>query len=278
MKEVPMALSIAGTDPTGGAGIHADLKTFQECDTYGMAVVTSVVSQNTEGVRDVWHVPVELIKSQLNAVFEDTRPQAVKTGMLATPEIINSVADRIEAEKVPLVVDPVMVATSGDSLMEEETEKLMRTRLLPLATIITPNKDEAEKLIGQSISSLTEAKEAARHLVEELGAGSALVKGGHFSGDATDILYAGNEFYYFSAPRTETNHTHGTGCTLSAAIAAKLARGYNIADAVDESKQFITEAISQPLGIGKGNGPVNHFASRLTRDELFVERRMYHGK
>lgn len=278
MREVPLVLSIAGTDPTGGAGIHADLKTFQECNAYGMAAITTVLAQNTQGVRDLCHVPVELIENQLQSVFEDTPPHAVKTGMLATPEIIQVVAEKLKKEDVPLVVDPVMVATSGDSLMDEETEEFLKRHLLPLSAMVTPNKSEAEKLIRQTISTLDEVKYAAKYIVEEMGAGAALVKGGHLTGDATDILYFKGEFYSFSAPRTDTKHTHGTGCTLSAAIAAKLARGYDILRAVEESKDFITAAISQPLGIGKGNGPVNHFASRLNKDELLVEQGISHGK
>ncbi|WP_240377402.1 bifunctional hydroxymethylpyrimidine kinase/phosphomethylpyrimidine kinase [Bacillus piscicola] len=278
MREVPLALTIAGTDPTGGAGIHADLKTFQENNAYGMAVVTSVVSQNTEGVRDVWHVPLAMIESQLNAVFEDTRPHAVKTGMIATPEMMELIAAVVEKEGVPLVVDPVMVATSGDSLMDARTHDLMRNRLMPLAAIVTPNAEEAEKLTGRTIVNMADAEFAAKQIVEEMGAAAALVKGGHLSGEATDILYTKGESHFFTAPRADTHHTHGTGCTLSAAIAAKIARGKSLYNAVEESKDYITKAIVETLGIGKGNGPVNHFASRLSKDDLLVERRALHGK
>lgn len=272
MKKVPSVLTIAGTDPTGGAGIHADLKTFQECSAYGMAVVTSVVAQNTEGVRSYVNVSLEMIEEQIQAVFDDIYPDAVKTGMIATAEMIEKIASLLEGKDVPLVVDPVMVATSGDSLMEKETEQLMKERLLPLATIVTPNINEAEILTGKPIRSLEEAKEAAQQIVEETKVQAAIVKGGHLTGEATDILYTNGEWEYFSAPRTDTKHTHGTGCTFSAAIAANLARGLSLEEAVREGKTFITNAISNPLGIGKGNGPVNHWASRLEKSDIFVEK------
>ncbi|MDA3129560.1 bifunctional hydroxymethylpyrimidine kinase/phosphomethylpyrimidine kinase [Aliibacillus thermotolerans] len=271
MKKVPSVLTIAGTDPTGGAGIHADLKTFQECTAYGMAVVTSVVAQNTEGVRNYVNVSLEMLEEQIEAVFDDIYPDAVKTGMIATPEMIEKIASLLEKEDVPLVVDPVMVATSGDSLMEKETVQLMKERLLPLATIATPNISEAEILIGKSIRSLKEAEEAAQQIVEETKVKATIVKGGHLTEEATDILYTDGKWERFSAPRTETKHTHGTGCTFSAAIAAKLARGRSIEEAVSESKTFITNAIAETLAIGKGNGPVNHWASRLKKSDIVVE-------
>ncbi|RSL29852.1 bifunctional hydroxymethylpyrimidine kinase/phosphomethylpyrimidine kinase [Salibacterium salarium] len=259
MKEIPSVLSIAGTDPTGGAGIHADLKTFQECKAYGMAVVTSVVAQNTEGVRDVWHLPIEALEEQIKAVLEDIRPNVIKTGMIALPDMINKVADLLEGEHIPLVIDPVMVATSGDSLMEDESTSLMKKRLFPLAKVVTPNMDEAKLLTGIDIQSQADAKKAAKQLVEEMGAMAAVVKGGHFTGEATDILYYHGEFTFLTADRTDTKHTHGTGCTFSAAIAANLARGMTVKEAVSESKTYISSAISQTLGVGKGNGPVNHW-------------------
>lgn len=270
MRRVPSVLSIAGTDPTGGAGIHADLKTFQECKAYGMAVVTSVVAQNTKGVQDVWHVPLEMVEKQMKAVLEDIRPNAVKTGMIATPEMIEKVADLLDGEDIPLVIDPVMVATSGDSLMDQESTSLMKNRLMPLAHVVTPNIAEAETLTGLSIKTQEEAEQAAKMLVKEMGASAAVVKGGHFTGDATDILYVNGQIDYLTAPRTDTNHTHGTGCSLSASIAAELARGKTIKEAVTNSKTYISQAIHDTLGIGKGNGPVNHWASRLKKDDILV--------
>ncbi|MDQ0299973.1 hydroxymethylpyrimidine/phosphomethylpyrimidine kinase [Salibacterium salarium] len=266
MKEVPSVLSIAGTDPTGGAGIHADLKTFQESKAYGMAVVTSVVAQNTEGVRDVWHLPIEALEEQIRAVLEDIRPHVIKTGMIATPDMINKTADLLEEENIPLVIDPVMVATSGDSLMEDESTSLMKERLFPLAKVVTPNIDEAKLLTGLDIQSQEEAKQAAEQIVEEMGAAAAVVKGGHFTGEATDILYYNGEFEFLTAERTDTKHTHGTGCTFSAAIAARLARGMTVNEAVSESKTFISAAIKETLGIGKGNGPVNHW--RIPKENI----------
>ncbi|MFB4164424.1 bifunctional hydroxymethylpyrimidine kinase/phosphomethylpyrimidine kinase [Alteribacillus sp. JSM 102045] len=270
MGKVPSALSIAGTDPTGGAGIHADLKTFQERKAYGMAVVTSVVAQNTKGVQDVWHVPLDMVEKQIKAVLEDIRPDAVKTGMIATPEMIEKVAELLERQDLPLVVDPVMVATSGDSLMEQESTELMKKRLFPLARVITPNIAEAETLTAMSIKTQEEAEQAAKMLVDEMGAEAALVKGGHLTGDATDILYCNGKIEYLTAQRTDTNHTHGTGCSLSASIAAELARGNDIKDAVSKSKIFISQAIHHTLGIGKGDGPVNHWASRLDKNDILV--------
>ncbi|SDH82427.1 hydroxymethylpyrimidine/phosphomethylpyrimidine kinase [Alteribacillus persepolensis] len=271
MRNVPSVLSIAGTDPTGGAGIHADLKTFQERKAYGMAVVTSVVAQNTKGVQDVWHVPVDMVEQQIRAVFEDIRPGAVKTGMIATPEMIERVADLLEQENdVPLVIDPVMVATSGDSLMEQESLDLMKKRLLPLSAVITPNRQEAEVLTGLSIENIETAEDAAKTLVDEMGASAAVVKGGHLTGDATDVLYSEDGIEYLHAPRTDTNHTHGTGCSLSASIAAELARKNSIKTAVSNSKAFISKAIMDTLEIGKGNGPINHWASRLSKEDIMV--------
>ncbi|MFB5661798.1 bifunctional hydroxymethylpyrimidine kinase/phosphomethylpyrimidine kinase [Alteribacillus sp. HJP-4] len=268
MNNIPAVLSIAGTDPSGGAGIHADLKTFQECTAYGMAAVTTVVAQNTEGVRDVWHVPVEMVEKQIRSVFEDIRPSAVKTGMIATPEMMKRIAAILKEEKVDIVIDPVMVATSGDSLMEKETAQIMKEQLLPLAAVVTPNLEEAEKLTGLTINSENSAKEAAKILVEEFGCRASVVKGGHLHGKATDILYTNGEFRIFRASRSNTKNTHGTGCTFSAAIAAKLARGHTVYQAVEESKDFISKAIKDTLGLGKGSGPVNHWASRIELEKI----------
>ncbi|SFP87146.1 bifunctional hydroxymethylpyrimidine kinase/phosphomethylpyrimidine kinase [Salibacterium halotolerans] len=268
MNDIPSVLSIAGTDPSGGAGIHADLKTFQECRAYGMAVVTSVVAQNTEGVRNVWHLPVEALEEQIKAVLEDIEPRVVKTGMIATPAMIEKTADLLDGTNIPLVIDPVMVATSGDSLMEDESTSLMKKRLFPLAEVVTPNMAETELLTGITIRSREDGEKAARVIVEDMGVTAAVVKGGHADGDAEDIIYYNGELDVVRAPRTETKHTHGTGCTFSAAIAAYLARGEDVKGAIQKSKDFISHAISETLGIGRGNGPVNHWGLRLTIEEL----------
>lgn len=263
MRKVTSALTIAGTDPTGGAGIQADLKSFQEREVYGMSVVTSVVAQNTLGVSDVHHLPIDFLEKQLTAVFDDIMPDAVKTGMLATPEIIEVTASGLKKHAVPLVVDPVMVASSGDMLIEEKARRVLIEKLLPLAEVVTPNLQEAEVLTGFKIKTEEDARRAARVIVEQLGAKSAVVKGGHGKGEATDFLYDGKNYYTFSSPRTDTKHTHGTGCTFSAVITAELAKGKPTVEAVTAGKDFITDAIYHTLGIGKGNGPTNHWGHRL---------------
>ncbi|WP_186580692.1 bifunctional hydroxymethylpyrimidine kinase/phosphomethylpyrimidine kinase [Aquibacillus kalidii] len=263
MAQVVSALSIAGTDPTGGAGIQADLKTFQEREVYGMSVVTSVVAQNTLGVKDIHHLPIEFIEQQLTAVFDDIEPNAVKTGMIATVDMMKLIANTLKSKSIPYVLDPVMVAKSGHDLMEDASKKVIRETLIPLATVVTPNIPEAEILVDFKINNTEDAKKAARVIVEDLGAQAAVVKGGHLSGEAIDILYVNNEFHYFTSNRTETKHTHGTGCTFSAAITAELAKGRSIAEAVALGKKYITDAIQYTLGLGKGNGPTNHWGYRL---------------
>ncbi|MBM7571157.1 bifunctional hydroxymethylpyrimidine kinase/phosphomethylpyrimidine kinase [Aquibacillus albus] len=263
MSKVASALTIAGTDPTGGAGIQADLKSFQEREVYGMSVVTSVVAQNTFGVNGVHHLPVSFIEQQLHAVFQDIEPDAVKTGMIATIEMMELVASVLKGKSTHYVIDPVMVAKSGDPLMEESSRKVIRDTLVPLASLVTPNVPEAEILVDFEISSTDDAKKAARTIVEELGAGAAVVKGGHLTGEAVDVLYDKSGYHYFKSERTNTKHTHGTGCTFSAVITAELAKGKSMADAVATGKAFITDAIKYTLGVGKGNGPTNHWGHRL---------------
>jgi hydroxymethylpyrimidine/phosphomethylpyrimidine kinase len=263
MSRVVSALSIAGTDPTGGAGIQADLKTFQEREVYGMSVVTSVVAQNTLGVNSIHHLPISFIEQQLQAVFDDIVPEAVKTGMIASVEMMELISETLKKQDVPYVIDPVMVAKSGDALMEETSRKVIREALIPLATVVTPNIPEAEILVDFKIENTEDAKRAARVIVDELGASAAVVKGGHLSGEAIDILYDKKEYHYFTSERTNTKHTHGTGCTFSAVITAELAKGKSIAEAVAIGKQYITDAIQYTLGVGKGNGPTNHWGYRL---------------
>jgi hydroxymethylpyrimidine/phosphomethylpyrimidine kinase len=258
---VSKALTIAGTDPSGGAGIQADLKTFQELEVYGMSVITSVVSQNTMGVKHFTDMSAELIETQIDAVFEDIRPDAVKTGMLSRSEIIQLVVRKIkEHQMINVVVDPVMVAKSGDPLLAEEAKQSLIEQLLPVCDVVTPNIPEAEAIVGRKIESKEERKEAARRIVDEYGAKAAIVKGGHVEGEAVDTLYDGTGFEEFSSPRFDTKHTHGTGCTFSSAIAAELAKGADLLDAIQTAKTFIYEAISHPIALGKGRGPVNHWA------------------
>ena len=263
MTALPSALTIAGTDPSGGAGIQADLKSFQEREVYGMSVVTSVVAQNTTGVTGIHHLPVAFIEEQLAAVFSDIQPDAVKTGMIATKEMMELTADILSGQPVPYVIDPVMVAKSGDSLMDEASRQVIRDKLVPLASVVTPNIPEAEILTGMKITSREEAETAAKVTVHELGAGAAVIKGGHLEGEALDILYDQESFHYFPAPRIQTKHTHGTGCTFSAVLTAELAKGRTVAEATATAKKFITAAIQYTLGIGKGNGPTNHWGYRL---------------
>lgn len=263
MTKIKSALTIAGTDPTGGAGIQADLKSFQECEVYGMSVVTSAVAQNTMGVSDVHHLPVSFLEKQLDAVFGDIVPDAVKTGMIAMPEMIEVVVELMKKHRLPLVIDPVMVATSGDMLVDEQARKIIREKLIPLAEVVTPNLHEAEILAGFKMETRDDIKKAAKMIVNELGAKAAVVKGGHGEGEATDFLFDGKDFHVFSSPRTATRHTHGTGCTFSAVITAELAKGKTITEAVSTGKDFITDAIQYSLEIGKGHGPTNHWGHRL---------------
>lgn len=263
MRQVSCALTIAGTDPTGGAGIQADLKTFQELKSYGMSVITSVVAQNTTGVQSIHHLPLEKIKDQLDSVISDMPIDAVKTGMIANIDMMKMIKKKIKNIDAPYVMDPVMVATSGDALIAEEAETYLCHELLPLTTIVTPNIPEAEKMIKGTIKTEKDMKEAAVEIVNKLGAQAVLVKGGHLKDDATDFLYDGKEIYTFTEKRIQTNNTHGTGCTLSAAITAFLSQGDGIELAVKKAKAYVTTAIKHSLSLGRGSGPTNHFAPRM---------------
>lgn len=262
MKNIPCALTIAGTDPSGGAGIHADLKTFQELKSYGMSVITSVVAQNTTGVQAVHHVPLEIIEQQLDSVISDMPIHALKTGMIANIDMMEIIARKIKKVGVPYVMDPVMVATSGDPLIENEARIFLRENLLPLATLVTPNIPEAEFLLQRKIATTNDLKQAAEDIVDNFGVKAALVKGGHLEGEAIDYLYDGTNFYTFTASRIDTKNTHGTGCTYSAAITAYLSRGFSLYEAIERSKNFVTMAIKYSFPIGSGNGPTNHWATR----------------
>lgn len=262
MITTPKALTIAGSDSGGGAGIQADLKTFQELGAYGMSVITAVTAQNTLGVRNIHPIPIETIIEQLDCIEEDLRPEAIKTGMLFSAEIIEAVSDKLAAyEWSNVVVDPVMVAKGGADLLRQDAVHALKKHLLPLAKILTPNLPEAEQLINRKIVTLEERREAAKYL-HDLGPDYIVIKGGHLSSDEApiDLLYDGEQMYEFEGKRIETAQTHGTGCTFAAAITAELALGKTPYHAVETAKEFIQAAISVPLNIGKGHGPTNHWA------------------
>jgi hydroxymethylpyrimidine/phosphomethylpyrimidine kinase len=257
----PVALSIAGSDPSGGAGIQADLKTFHQFGAFGEAVVTLLTVQNTRRVSRVEVMPPQLVIEQIDAVVEDIPPVAAKTGALGNRAMVEAVAARAKTFAFPLVVDPVMVSKHGAPLLDGDAADALRTFLLPSAALITPNVLEAERLAGRRVVSLDDAYDVAKAICD-LGAKAALVKGGHLDdgGGATDVLCVGGEFHVYPAVRVDTRHTHGTGCTYSAAIAACLALGLNVPQAVARAKRFIARAIEQNPGLGGGQGPVNHFA------------------
>jgi hydroxymethylpyrimidine/phosphomethylpyrimidine kinase len=267
-------LTVAGSDSGGGAGIQADLKTITVLGGYGMSVITALTAQNTVGVQGVHAVPIEFIEQQLDSVLSDIGADAAKTGMLATPEIVEIVAAGIRKYDVrPLVVDPVMVAKSGDVLISEDARQTLKTRLLPLATVITPNLPEAEVLCGHPVKTLDDMREASRK-IHDSGPSYVVIKGGHLEGPAVDLLFDGSSFQTYDAPRLNQRNTHGTGCTFSAALAAILAQGLPIADAVDQAKKFITRAILAGLNIGTGHGPTNpyaHIQSFKERETVLAE-------
>jgi hydroxymethylpyrimidine/phosphomethylpyrimidine kinase len=256
----PIALTIAGSDPGGGAGIQADLKTSHQFGVFGTSVITAVTAQNTLGVRAAAPVDLALVREQIAAVAEDLAPAAVKTGMLASAPIAEAVAEQIAARRWrAYVLDPVMVSTSGHRLLTPEGEAAIRGRLLPLARLVTPNLDEAEVLVGHRVRNEGEMERAGRELLAR-GAEAALIKGGHLAGDEViDLLVTGTGVRRHSRPRIATTSTHGTGCTLSAAITAGLALGRSLEEAVADGLDFVARAIAKAPGLGGGNGPVNHF-------------------
>jgi hydroxymethylpyrimidine/phosphomethylpyrimidine kinase len=255
----PIALTIAGSDPSGGAGIQADLKTFHQLGVYGQAVITLITVQNSLRFSRVELLPPDLVAEQIAALLEDCPPAAAKTGALGSAAIVEAVARIAASFGFPLVVDPVMISKHGGRLLPPDTVDAVLNHLLPVAALLTPNLAEAEALTGIAIRTTGDMRQAAQSL-HERGARAVLVKGGHLEGDAVDILFDGAGFREFPAPRIATRHTHGTGCTYSAAIAAGLARGLALGDAVVRAKQFISEAIRTSPGLGRGAGPVNHFA------------------
>jgi hydroxymethylpyrimidine/phosphomethylpyrimidine kinase len=255
---IPRALTIAGSDSGGGAGIQADLKTFFALGVHGTSAVTALTAQNTIGVAAFIEVPPEFVRQQIEVVVTDIGVNAAKTGMLASAPIVDAVAEAVKDFEVPaLVVDPVFVSKHGDPLLHETAVAALRTALLPLATVITPNVPEAEGLLGRAIDATTPDEDAARELAS-LGPRWVLLKGGHLRSDvATDLLTDGRTMLRLEAPRIATKHTHGTGCVLSAALAAGLAKGLDVPDAAAEAKKFVTRAIERHLEIGGGIGPVN---------------------
>ena len=255
--KLPVALTIAGSDSGGGAGIQADLKTFAALGVHGTCAITAITAQNTVTVSDIHEVPIAMIRAQIDAVMTDMDVAAAKTGMLATSAIIVAIAEAIRTYAIKnLVVDPVMVAKGGATLLRADAIDAMRSLLLPLAAVITPNLPEAEVLLGRQIKTFADRRQAARDLVA-MGARAAVVKGGHADGEAIDVYWDGAQMVDLPARRIATSDTHGSGCVFSAAIAAGLAKGLDSVSAVREAKDFISQAIEQSLELGHGHGPVN---------------------
>ncbi|MEE8203530.1 MAG: bifunctional hydroxymethylpyrimidine kinase/phosphomethylpyrimidine kinase [Alphaproteobacteria bacterium] len=265
------ALTIAGSDSGGGAGIQADLKTFSALGVYGASVITALTAQNTSEVRAVHEVPPEFVAAQIDAVMDDIRIGAVKIGMLSSVEIIDAVVAALRRQAPPaVVVDPVMVAKSGDRLLRPEAVAALRERLVPVSTVITPNLPEAAVLLDREIARTAEEMADACRALKRLGPESVLLKGGHMDhAESVDVFYDGSEWLRLSAPRVDTRNTHGTGCTLSAAITAHLARGESLPRAVQQAKNYLTAAIlaADGLGIGGGRGPVHHFHALWPAEE-----------
>ena len=250
-------LTVAGSDSCGGAGIQADLKTMQALGVYGMSVVTAVTAQNSAGVQGVWELPPAAVGAQLESVLSDIPVQAVKTGMLASAAIVAVAAEALAAVRVPLVVDPVAVSKHGHSLLRPGAAGALRKLLLPLATVVTPNLDEAEQLTGIKVAD-EESMLAAARVIAGLGPRWVLIKGGHLAGDPVDLLFDGSRAWWFGGERIATPHTHGTGCTLASAIASWLALGADVPDAVTRAREYVTGAIRAGFPLGTGIGPVDH--------------------
>ncbi len=251
-------MSIAGSDCSGGAGIQADLKTMLANGVYGMSVITSLTAQNTTGVRAIENVSPDFLRTQIDSVFEDIVPDAVKTGMIPDSELVEIIAERMRFYSVKnLVVDPVMVATSGADLSNSESVKTLKEKLIPLAAVVTPNVPEAEVLSGMKITTKDDMETAAKKIGSECGC-SVLIKGGHSKENSDDVLFHNGGIMVFEAHKIDNPNTHGTGCTLSSAIACNLAKGIDVPQAVTRAKEYITEAIASGLDIGHGRGPLDH--------------------
>lgn len=252
------ALTIAGSDSSGGAGIQADLKTMTMNGVYAMSAITALTAQNTTGVRAIQESTPDFLKKQIDAVFEDIYPDAVKIGMVASSELIRVIGDRLRYyEAKNIVVDPVMVATSGSALMKNDAVQTLIEELLPLATLVTPNIPEAQVLSGLTIETKEDMMTAAKQIGDTCHC-SVLLKGGHSINDANDLLYANGELHWFEGKRIDNPNTHGTGCTLSSAIASNLAKGYPLSESVQRAKDYISGALAAMLDLGKGSGPMNH--------------------
>lgn len=255
MKKV---LTIAGSDSSGGAGIQADLKTMSSHKVYGMSVITALTAQNTTGVFGVLEATPEFVSQQLDAVFIDIYPDAVKIGMVSNKEIISAIADKLKEYKAKnIVLDPVMVATSGSKLFKDDSIDMLISKLMPLATVITPNIHEAEVLCGFEIKNKENMKQAALKISESY-CGCILIKGGHLTDCSDDLLYEDGEFTWYEQAKINNPNTHGTGCTLSSAIACNLAEGFSIKESIQNAKNYITGALKANLNLGKGSGPLNH--------------------
>jgi len=270
---IKKALTIAGSDCSGGAGIQADLKTFSAHGVYGMSVIVSVVAENTFRVIDIEDVSPPMIEKQIDAIFEDIGTDAVKVGMLSRAECMLAVARKLREYKPEnVVVDPVMVAKNGLPLMDPDSADTLIREILPLADVLTPNIPEAEKITAMKIGSVADMEAAAKR-IHEMGVKYPLVKGGHAMGDALDVLYDGKQMWHFSSERIETKNTHGTGCTFSSAIAANLALGFDLYEAVKRAKDYVTTAIKHSLDIGKGHGPTHHFYDLYRRGLVITTER-----
>jgi hydroxymethylpyrimidine/phosphomethylpyrimidine kinase len=256
-QALPRVLTVAGSDSGGGAGIQADLKTMLALGVHGMSVLTAVTAQNSLGVQGTWELPAEAVRAQFCSVVDDIGVQAVKTGMLATAELVETVAELLAGIGAPLVVDPVGVSKHGDPLLAASALHSLRTRLLPLATVATPNLDEVAQLTGVRVAVETDLRRAAAAVLA-FGPRWALVKGGHLDGDAVDLLTDGNQEHWLRAARHDNRHTHGTGCTLASAVAAQLAKGQAVPEAVAAAKEYVTGAIAAGFPLGGGIGPVDH--------------------
>jgi hydroxymethylpyrimidine/phosphomethylpyrimidine kinase len=259
LNRVPRALTIAGSDSGGGAGVQADLKTFAAFGVYGTCAIVALTAQNTREVTAIHEVPPEIVTAQIEAVVSDIGVDAAKTGMLSSALLVEAVAEAVERLRIPnLVVDPVMISKSGASLLKRDALESLRRRLFPRARVVTPNLPEAEILVGRRLDSLEELRQAARE-IREMGPKHVVIKGGHGDGDPVDLFFDGVAFFEFRGARIRTRSDHGTGCTFSAAIAAQLALGVEMKPAVEEAKRFVEGAMNSARPIGSGHGPLDHF-------------------
>ena len=258
--DTPVALTIGGSDPSGGAGVQADLKTFHQFGVYGEAVVTLITVQNSQGLRRVHVLDSALVSEQLHAVISDIPPRAAKTGALGSRSVVEALAEAAAGFSFPLVIDPVMISKNGGRLLDESARHSFAKKLLPRAFLLTPNLDEAAAFAGMPVTNLDQMITAAKRILE-MGPANVLVKGGHLKGEPIDVLLSSaSERFDFRTPRIDTRHTHGTGCTYSAAITAGLAKGLSLVEAIQHAKNFVTAAIRTNPGLGSGSGPLNHFA------------------